>query len=413
MADLMDNGEFWLPSEFLDADVLVGKENVNKNSPITGFGTNIGFPTDFPYEFDSYSSSSVLSSPVESVVGSTETESDEEDLVAGLTSQLTRSSLHERAQKFTSAPQNLEKPWVLSVSPQSTLSAVGSWSGNGSPNGPSQVPSPPATPLGGNDAWDLIYAAAGQVARLKMNCGEGPPKGRGLLASPRILTLSNTLHRRLFLFALFIRYEHARKDQMLKQQCSSIWGKPTREGLLLSQQSQIKQLVSENRGRLFGGGGFESNGGYIRPLGPAQSAWPPPLQVQRQNNQNQPPPPGHGGSGTRAVFLGGSGVKRECAGTGVFLPRRYGNPSESRKKPGCSNALLPARVIHALNKNLDAMAAQSQADFSAHARYSGAFIPEYDALMARRNALLTQQNRNLLLERAMNHELCLPQEWTY
>ena len=53
MADLMDNGEFWLPSEFLDADgdVLVGKENVNKNSPITGFGTNIGFPTDFPYEF--------------------------------------------------------------------------------------------------------------------------------------------------------------------------------------------------------------------------------------------------------------------------------------------------------------------------------------------------------------------------
>ncbi|GFZ14946.1 hypothetical protein Acr_24g0011360 [Actinidia rufa] len=389
MADLMDNGEFWLPSEFLDADVLVGKENVNKNSPNTGFGTNIGFPTDFPYEFDSYSSSSVLSSPVESVVGSTETESDEEDLVAGLTSQLTRSSLHERAQKFTSAPQNLEKPWVLSVSPQSTLSAVGSWSGNGSPNGPSQVPSPPATPLGGNDAWDLIYAAAGQVARLKMNCGEGPPKGRGLLAPPRILTplqhpappvkKPNTgpYANQCLSHNFSQTNHHARKDQMLKQHCSSIWGKPSREGLL-SQQSQIKQLVSENRGRLFGGGGFESNGGYIRPLGPAQSAWPPPMQVQRQNHQNQPPPQhGHGGSGTRAVFLGGSGVKRECAGTGVFLPRRYGNPSDSRKKPGCSTALLPARVIHALNKNLDAMAAQSQADFSAHARYSGAFIPEY------------------------------------
>ena len=81
-----------------------------------------------------------------------------------------------------------QKPWFLSVSPQSTLSAVGSWSGNGSPNGPSQVPSPPATPLGGNDAWDLIYAAAGQVARLKMNGGEGPPNGRGLLVRPRILT---------------------------------------------------------------------------------------------------------------------------------------------------------------------------------------------------------------------------------
>ena len=126
---------------------------------------------------------------------------------------------------------------------------------------------------------------------------------------------------------------------MLKQQRSSIWGKPSREELL-SQQSQIKQqLVSENRGRLFGGGGFEGNGGYIRPLGPAQSAWPPPLQVRLQNHQNPPPPP-PGGSSTRAVFLGGSGVKRECAGTGVFLPRRYGNPSESRKKPGRFNGVF-------------------------------------------------------------------------
>ena len=81
----------------------------------------------------------------------------------------------------------IQKTGGLASSPQSTLSGLGSWSAssNGSPNGPSQVPSPPTTPFGAqNDTWDLIYAAAGQVARLKMSNEE--PKytnsnyGRGL-----------------------------------------------------------------------------------------------------------------------------------------------------------------------------------------------------------------------------------------
>lgn len=36
----------------------------------------------------------------------------------------------------------------------------------------------------------------------------------------------------------------------------------------------------------------------------------------------------------RAVFLGGGGSRRESAGTGVFLPRRPGTPTDLRKKPG-------------------------------------------------------------------------------
>lgn len=44
-----------------------------------------------------------------------------------------------------------------------------------------------------------------------------------------------------------------------------------------------------------------------------------------------PPPQG---SGMRALFLGPPGGKRECAGTGVFLPRHTGAQSEPRKKPG-------------------------------------------------------------------------------
>jgi hypothetical protein len=36
-----------------------------------------------------------------------------------------------------------------------------------------------------------------------------------------------------------------------------------------------------------------------------------------------------------------------------------------------------------------------------------------DALMARRNALLAQQKRNLRQENVLNREIRLPQEWTY
>ena len=52
----------------------------------------------------------------------------------------------------------------------------------------------------------------------------------------------------------------------------------------------------------------------------------------------------------RAVFLGtqNAGDKRECAGTGVFLPRQIGTQSETSKKTGCSIVLVPARVVQAL-----------------------------------------------------------------
>lgn len=61
------------------------------------------------------------------------------------------------------------------------------------------------------------------------------------------------------------------------------------------------------------------------------TAWPTLEQSQRQQllqPQQQP------GTGMRAVFLGNPGSKRECAGTGVFLPRRFGTPAETRKKSG-------------------------------------------------------------------------------
>lgn len=72
--------------------------------------------------------------------------------------------------------------WVVSGSPQSTLCGCRQGSSNGSPNGPSQVSNPAAT-------WDLLYAAAGEVARMRtseemqsLNHGRG-----GLFGPPRKL----------------------------------------------------------------------------------------------------------------------------------------------------------------------------------------------------------------------------------
>lgn len=68
----------------------------------------------------------------------------------------------------------------MATSPQSTLCGIGSWSfsSNESPDGPSQVSSPPSTPFQKqDDALDLLYAAAGQVERLGLNS----ESARGLL----------------------------------------------------------------------------------------------------------------------------------------------------------------------------------------------------------------------------------------
>ncbi|KAM7491968.1 hypothetical protein LguiA_034889 [Lonicera macranthoides] len=121
---------------------------------------DLWLPTEFPYEYGSVDSSpsSVLSSTVESLVSSTESESDGDEFLAGLTRPFSHSSLRP-PQKIPHSQPNLEKPAVLFGSPESTLMAVGSWSvcSKGSPNAPIQFP---VSPLVQNDnAWDLSYPA--------------------------------------------------------------------------------------------------------------------------------------------------------------------------------------------------------------------------------------------------------------
>ncbi|CAK9151422.1 unnamed protein product [Ilex paraguariensis] len=419
MAQELDDGEFWLPPQFLTEDeLLMDFKNISKSTKKTegdkcfGRENDIGayFPYDFPTGLGSFWTNSELSSPVESVVGSTETESDEDEYLTGLTRKLDQSTLEDdlwKAEPFMAYEKS--KSWALSGSPQSTLcSALGGCgckqdSSRGSPNCPSQVSSPPA--MGRNEAaWDLLHAAAGEVAKMRMvEEGNGFYQNRGIFVPPRkpspILKNPNPsgldhsnlgFHSNQSIYYQQLQaaqFMQLKRQQMMKQQGGmGIWGQQPKY-----QQKQSPQIV-QNR---------ERNGGG-RTLGLSMSAWPTLQQSQQQNTQP--------GSGMRAVFLGNPGAKRECAGTGVFLPRRAGIPTETRKKPVCSTVLLPDRVVQALNLNLDSMDAQVQLQ----PPHGGTSTLDYDASSKyRNNLLLAQQRRNGRPLPVKNQEVRLPQEWTY
>ncbi|KAJ6729685.1 TIP41-LIKE PROTEIN [Salix viminalis] len=75
----------------------------------------------------------------------------------------------------------------------------------------------------------------------------------------------------------------------------------------------------------------------------SRSSLIPSMQQQQSSSQGSP--------GMRAVFHGNPGIKRECAGTKVFLPRQLGARTESRKKPGLSQFALCS--LHLLGLGAD------------------------------------------------------------
>ncbi|KAD7480192.1 hypothetical protein R6Q59_008959 [Mikania micrantha] len=367
MSDNLADLASWLPSEFLTGD--------GDNKTLLPNGN----PHRLPYDF-AYSSS-------------TESESDDDD-ISGLTRQFTRSvSLQERLK----IPYPVEKR-VFSGSPESTL--------NWNVSGPTQVRSSPATPFlrSEEDAWDLIYAAAGQVARMKKSAAnDGVFANRGILGAPRPP-------------GPFLSHHN--------QNCS-LW-KNVNEVFIREQQHRERVSGGPNYG---GGGRFVSG----RPAGFGQSAWPPhPVETQRRHHPAdgfvfKPVPTGSAGGYCRANPV----VKKGCAGTGVFLPRNYTNvPPEAKKIPVCSPAHLPARVALSFNKNLDPIIAKPQPNIN------GVFSRQYQAspvqhhnlkcdelaemiMVHRQNAMmLAQQRRSDTHEgvpatRIGHAEVVLPQEWTY
>nr|GMC74302.1 uncharacterized protein LOC109191910 isoform X2 [Ipomoea batatas] len=309
MAEELDDCEYWLPPQFLTEDDLLMdfKKGASKgNEKGMGLGRDFGVPQELGYGgFGAFlSSTSDLSSPVESL---TETESDEDDFITGLTRKMAQSTLHDSVYDHENT-----KAWRLSGSPQSTLCGVLGGGCGCSPNYPSRVSSPPTPEMARNaddGAWDLLYAAAGEVARMKMMEEAAAAlyqTKNGVWAPPRrpspVTVPSTPQNPQLSTYQQLqlAQFQRLKQLQMVKTQ---------QGGSIGPYQAANQSRIAKNGG---GGVGF-------RP-----SAWP-------TQQQSQLP-----GSGMRAVFLGnpGGGAKRECSGTGVFIPRRTGNPSESRKNPG-------------------------------------------------------------------------------
>ncbi|XP_024963214.1 uncharacterized protein LOC112503390 [Cynara cardunculus var. scolymus] len=285
-------------------------------------------------------------------------ESDDEDaVITALTRRFSRSASIQQPLYI------LKEKRVFSASPESTLG----W--------PLSTPSRPPFLKADEDAWNLIYAAAGQVARMKM---------RMSIATATAGVVAHKNNRGLPGASRAFAHPH----------CSS-WG--TSDGDEFFRQRQFCRKR----------GGNESCGDRS-PSFP-QSAWPPP----QQHRPNQPKPCNVpvmkpvvvGGSGGGCD--GGGGGKRECAGTGVFLPRRYCNkPPESRKRLACSPANLPARMIQS---------SSITPPDEIEARINGGFIPQYE--MARGGQQQRRSNHHIqggVKEPVANNpEMLLPQEWTY
>ncbi|CAN4115996.1 unnamed protein product [Withania somnifera] len=393
----LDDCEFWLPPQFLtDDDLLmdfkncsVGEGKVDGKSKL--FGGDFKSEFTYGFNFNPFGPHPDLSSPVESLVGSPETESDEDDFI-------TRNMAHS---------QENTKGLSLSGSPQSTLCGCKQGSSRGSPTCPSQASSPP--PMNRSDlSLDLLYVAAGEVARIRMEESAGlyHSKGGGIWSAPlrktspvpvgpknpkHNLGLFNTNQAQLTYQQLQVaQFQRLKQQQMMKQGQGAYRQFPL---------NQSHQQMAENRAR----------NGVKGALNLPKSAWPTVQQSQQQSQPNH-------GSGMRAVFLGNTGTKRECAGTGVFLPRRVGTQTEARKKPGCP-VILPDRVVQVLNLNLDVMDStarpQSHIQIKCHnenATDGGLKYRNYIAVPA------AQQRRNQRTQQpvvAMPQELQLPQEWTY
>ncbi|KAI7754335.1 hypothetical protein M8C21_009077 [Ambrosia artemisiifolia] len=356
MEQRLTDGEFWLPQEFLnDEDILT---TGRPNKVTSGF-----------YGLTSYGQNSNMSSPVESVIGSTETESDEDDYynnnLNGLTLKFANTTLHEEFWKpDTNNINNQSKgARVMSGSPQSTLCGCKNGSSRGSPNCRSP-PSMAAEAHRNQTSRDLLYAAAGELARMRM-VEEAASRYYNNLNKKyqqyKVETETPDLHYQQLQLAQF---------QKLKQQ-------------QIAKQQYMQMMLQSRNGRLAAAAS-------------ASSAWP----------SQQPQTLRSSGSGMRAVFLGNPSTKRESTGTGVFLPRQSGAPTEPTKKRGCSTVLLPDRVVQALNLNLETMEAESKVQ----SRCNDAEI------MYRQGVMMAQNRRNIHRQQpTMNNgaELRLPQEWTY
>lgn len=170
---------------------------------------------------------------------------------------------------------------------------------------------------------------------------------------------------------------------MVKQQEGLVWGYQQRQGNTQMGGNGVRNSDVISGGRKIGGD-----------LGLSPSAWPH-VQQAKQRYQYA--------CDMSGVFSG----KRGSTGTGVFLPRSVADcSSESRKNPAGPTVLVPTKVVQqAMN-----LKKQRQPRFNetSDMDYASAF-PRIQS----NYGISQQQKRNIRPQPPVNHEIRLPQEWTY
>lgn len=400
MAENLDDGEFWLPPQFLSDDDCDDTTTTKPKPSSLSLFNNGEDPLLFPYGF----ACSDLSSPIDSLAASSETESDDdEQLFAELTRCLSRSSLHVDSKASENHNNN-----NLGGSPQSTLCAFGNdskcrkgSSSQGSPNGVCENDS-------SNSTLNLLHAAADEVETLRLNQQTVPQRNS---SSPVTLPSKNNPADLSFFAPQSLSHYQLQIANLQRIRQQQIAGRlNTIRAGMQKQNGGAFQQRQTNGGRNVVDG-RNNNNNNVAGLGLSSSAWPT-LQHAQQNQIQTPQPY------MRAVFLGnGYG---SSTGTGVFLPR----PVESRnstKKPACATALVPARVAHALNLKLEDYIVGCQPQQHLH-RFNSTSNVENVAAVApprhRGNNVNSQKKRSSNntsrpQPAAVSNEIKLPQEWTY
>ncbi|XP_010517355.1 PREDICTED: uncharacterized protein LOC104792823 [Camelina sativa] len=334
-----------LPSPYLSVNLpIMEKAPAPELTP-----TRLGFPSEFPYEFDSPSFSPGFTSPGDSTETEDESSDDEEDFLAGLTRRLAPST-----HRLTPPPlfKTQEKRQAAATSPQSTLSGLGSFSNSGSRSPILPSPPVPTSSSRRHNAWDVISAAAGEVARLKLGSYNNEPHHLPLQSPESLLRRQNA--------AILAELQHQRLVDHL-------W---------LCSQSRISKRVDQED-VLF------ENPRYSRQsiIALSNPTWLPPQHAVAP-------------------------LKRPSAGAGVFLPRQYPTtttPSNSQKKPVNSPAVLQSKVNqHILNFdefNNVVGSRRSQID--------------YECMLARSALFARQGSFRGVSGGCLNQEIRLPQDWMY